>query len=609
MKKSLAIIILAVIICGGGGILLYKNKLAVVYKPAIINAEINKASQTNLTDEELKKEIGQMIMIGFRGTAAPTSSDISKIIKDVAIGGVILSDYDFTSNTFPRNIVDPQQTKKIISDIQKYSAIPLLVAVDAEGGNVNRLAEKYGFLPIVSAKKMGQDKTLQTVYKESTDLATELKSLGFNMNLAPVIDVNINPKSPAIGALDRSFSSDPQEVINQARVFIQNHLKKNIITVEKHFPGHGSATKDSHQGLTDVTNTYKAEELLPYQKLNEEGLLKAVMVAHVINKKIDKNYPASLSTYFLQDILRKQIGFNGVIISDDMQMAAISDNYQLDEAVITAINAGVDVLIFLNNSPKGYDNEIAYKVRNIIFNAVKTNKIKEERIIESYNRILDLKKEFASPEIRAKNFELIGEPNTLTFGEALDIAKWVGKSVDIRPAFLLSIFQEELKLEKFDMCYLTNFSTGEGVRINDGKKLAKVMKPSRDIKNFLSITKDLKRDPLKTPVTCPMSFGWGGAMGPADFIPSTWMLYKDKIEKITGKPADPWNIQDAFLAAGLYLSESGAKTKTRKGEWNAAMIYFSGSTSSPYTWYADGAITIADEIQTEIDELEKIATP
>jgi len=177
-------------------------------------------------------------------------------------------------------------------------------------------------------------------------------------------------------------------------VFIENHSKNNIITVEKHFPGHGSATKDSHKGLTDVTDTYKNEELSPYQKLNEEGLLKAVMVAHIINKKIDKNYPATLSEYFLQNILRNQIGFKGIIISDDMQMSAISNNYKLDEVVIMAINAGVDIISVLNNSPSGYDNKMAYKVRDIIFNAVKENKIKEEKIIESYNRILDLKKEF-----------------------------------------------------------------------------------------------------------------------------------------------------------------------------------------------------------------------
>ena len=193
-------------------------------------------------------------------------------------------------------------------------------------------------------------------------------------------------------------------------------------------------------------------------------------------------------------------------------------------------------------------------------------------------------------EIRNKQFELLSLDTSITFGEAYDMAKMVAQKIKIRPAFLLAIFQEELSLEKTDMCYLTDLQTGAGVRITDGKQLQKVMKPGRDIPGFLSITKDLGKDPYKTPVTCPMSFGWGGAMGPADFIPSTWMQYKNKVEKITGTPANPWNTQDAFFAAGLFLSDSGAKSKNIKGEFDAAMIYFSGSAKSPYTFYAKGAL-------------------
>jgi beta-N-acetylhexosaminidase len=180
--------------------------------------------KAGLTDKQLREEIGQMIMIGFRGTTATENSEIARIIKDVRIGGVTLFDYDTPSNSFPRNIVSPEQTKKLISDIQKYSATPLFVAVDAEGGSVNRLKQKYGFLPIISAQKMGQDKTLQTTHKESTELAGELKGLGFNMNFAPVVDLNINPKNPIIGLLGRSFSENPNEVFGNAEVFIKNHL-------------------------------------------------------------------------------------------------------------------------------------------------------------------------------------------------------------------------------------------------------------------------------------------------------------------------------------------------------------------------------------------------
>jgi len=609
------LIIIIIIFClvSIGGIFLYLNRSNLnIYKFDITEMKNLPQAQTGLSDEQLKERIGQMIMTGFRGTEVLENSDVYRMIKDVKVGGVVLFDYDIPSDSFPKNILNYKQTKKLISDIQKYSATPLFVAVDAEGGNVNRLKQKYGFLPIVSAQRMGQDKTLQTVYKESTELSIELKELGFNMNFAPVVDINLNPKNPAIGALERSFSSDPKEVIRQAKVFIENHLKYDVIAVAKHFPGQGGATEDSHDGTVDITNTYKSEELSPYQDLNNEDLLKAVMVSHTINKDIDKNYPATLSFAFLQNILRDQIGFNGVIISDDMQMAAISNNYKLDEAVIMAINAGIDVITILNNSPVGYDKDIARKVRDAIFTAVKGGKIKEQRITESYSRILELKNEFGITisaesddrkvtKIKSKNFELLGEPNTINFSEALDIAEWVATYADIRPAFLLSIFQEELKLEKFDLCYLTNLTTGEGVKIITGKNLSRVMKPDRDIKLFLDITKKLGKDPLKTPITCPMSFGWGGAMGPADFIPSTWALYRDKIEKISGKPANPWDIKDSFLAAGLYLSESGAKTKTKDGEWSAAMIYFSGSTKSPYRWYADGAMTLADEIQANID--------
>lgn len=572
---------------------------------------------TELTDEQIKNQIGQMIMIGFRGAEVTEESDIAKIIKEVNVGGIILSDYDVLLKSRPRNIENFAQTKKLISDLQKYSITPLLVAVDVEGGNVNRLKSSYGFLEIASPEEMGKDKTLETVKRESTKIALELKILGFNMNLAPVVDLNINPNNSIIGALGRSFSSDKEEVVNQARVFIENHIKNNIIAVAKHFPGHGSSTNDSHLGMVDVTNTYKEEELYPYQKLNEEGLLSAVMTAHIINKNIDSEYPATLSSKFLDGILRNDIGFKGVIISDDIQMGAISSNYSFKDSIIMAINAGCDIINVYNNNSLGYDKDLAYKTRDIIFNAVKDGTIKKERILESYNRIINLKKTFkiiSSNEtlteeeinqIKNKKFELLGEVESISFSEALNIAKYVSGITGIRPAFLLGVIKEELSLEQFDMCYLTDYKNGNGINAVTGASIKRVMNPTRDVPGFLIITKDLGKDFLKTMVTCPMSFGWGGAMGPADFIPSTWMRYKDKIEAVTGEKASPWKVKDAFLAAGMYLSDSGAKSQTMQGEWNSAMIYFSESVNSPYTWYANGTIFLAEEIQKDIEKIEK----
>ena len=162
----------------------------------------------------------------------------------------------------------------------------------------------------------------------------------------------------------------------------------------KHFPGHGSSTRDSHLGLVDITQTYKNEELLPYKILQKEGLLDVVMTAHIMNKNIDKNNPATLSPLFIKNILREEIGFGGVVISDDMQMNAIVDHYGFKEAVIGAVNAGCDILLLSNNGTAKYDEELASKAIDIIYNTVQDGTILEKTIEDSYNRIIHLKEKF-----------------------------------------------------------------------------------------------------------------------------------------------------------------------------------------------------------------------
>lgn len=209
-------------------------------------------------------------------------------------------------------------------------------------------------------------------------------------------------------------------------------------------------------------------------------------------------------------------------------------------------------------------------------------------------------------EIRKRIFELAGVPEAPTFGEALDIAKYVEGITGVRPALLLAVLTQESNIGKnVGQCYLSNAKTGEGVTINGGVKMLKTMKPTRDVQPFLSTTKSLGRDPYATPVSCPMSFGWGGAMGPAQFIPSTWKIYEDRVAKITGEAADPWNIKDAFLAAALYLGDYGAKNQTYNSEWRAAMIYFSGSTNLRYRFYGDSVLSLTKKYQADIDTIEK----
>jgi membrane-bound lytic murein transglycosylase B len=239
-------------------------------------------------------------------------------------------------------------------------------------------------------------------------------------------------------------------------------------------------------------------------------------------------------------------------------------------------------------------------------------KKEQEKILEQtkgkeseYQKMLAATKQKAA-EIRARIFELIGVPEAPTFGEALDIAKYVERITGVRPAFLLAVLEQESAIgQNVGQCFLANTSTGAGVKANgNGAIVPKVMSPARDVPYFLNITKDLGRDPFKTLVSCPMSFGWGGAMGPAQFIPSTWMLYKDRVKSIFGS-ADPWSIKDSFLAAGLYLSDYGAAKKTRDAEWRAAMIYFSGSTNSRYSFYGNSVLTRADKFAGWIADIEK----
>lgn len=241
-----------------------------------------------------------------------------------------------------------------------------------------------------------------------------------------------------------------------------------------------------------------------------------------------------------------------------------------------------------------------------------TNTKKEqEKLLEQtkgkeseYQKLLTASQKKAA-EIRARIFELMGVPKAPTFGEALDIAKFVSNITGVRPAFLLAILEQESAIGKnVGQCYLTDKNTGEGIRVSNNAKATRTMHPTRDVPPFLNITTGLGRDPLKTLVSCPMSFGWGGAMGPAQFIPSTWVLYDDKVKDII-QSADPWSIRDSFLAAALYLADYGATKKTRDAEWRAAMIYFSGSTNSRYSFYGNSVLSRADTIEGLIQDIEK----
>ena len=220
-----------------------------------------------------------------------------------------------------------------------------------------------------------------------------------------------------------------------------------------------------------------------------------------------------------------------------------------------------------------------------------------ERVYQ--NVIKDNKKKAA--EIKNRIYELMGVGRQISFGEALEIAQWVSGETGVRPAFLLAVLTQESNLGK-------NVGTCNRPGDPPEKSWRVVMKPERDQEPFLKITEELGLNPNTTPVSCPMKrngqqIGWGGAMGPAQFIPSTWMGYKDKVATLTGRrPANPWDIRDAFAAAGIKLKAGGANG-TEQGEWNAAMRYFSGSTNPRFKFYGDNVLAIARRYQEDINQL------
>ena len=278
--------------------------------------------------------------------------------------------------------------------LQKNASIPLFIGIDEEGGKVTRLKEKYGFPKNVSAQYLGEVNDLDSTYFYANARSGLLDSLNINMNYAPVVDVNINSESPAIGKLERSYSENYMDVFNHSTRVIEAHNKNNVVSVLKHFPGHGSSRNDTHLGITDVTSTWQFEELYPYKKLIDSGSVKAIMTAHIVNESLDKTkVPATLSHRVVTSMLRDFLGYDGVVMTDDMQMGAIKNEFGTKEAVKLSILAGVDILMFANNV-KDYDMISADSIHTMIKELVAEGVITRERIEESFKRIMSLKAEF-----------------------------------------------------------------------------------------------------------------------------------------------------------------------------------------------------------------------
>jgi beta-N-acetylhexosaminidase len=351
-------------------------------------------------DVVLESMIGQMIMVGFSGYRMTDSGvvGVHDQLAEGTIGGVVL---------YPDNIGAPDQLRALTSFLRNARSVPIpFIAVDQEGGLVQRLTRRNGHLYIPSAWSVGRNPSFSDPASAKSlyaGMAKDLASAGFNLNFGPVVDLNLNPANPVIGQRERSFGADPNTVTQLARAFILAHRDAGVATVAKHFPGHGSSRVDSHKTLADVSDTWREVELEPYRQLAKEGLLDGVMIGHLYHPRFSDGaqLPASLSGRAIKALRAKgYIGFDGVVVSDDMEMGAVREEYSLEERVIKSINAGTDLMVFSNE--KSHDPELGMKVHAIMSDAVKDGRISRARIEQAFGRVMLLKRRLMQNDLAGK---------------------------------------------------------------------------------------------------------------------------------------------------------------------------------------------------------------
>jgi beta-N-acetylhexosaminidase len=331
---------------------------------------------------EVEPHLGRLLLVGFHGTTPETTPGLTRLLCATRVGGVLL---------FGRNVVDVEQVATLTRWTRDLAAAcgntPLLVAVDAEGGRVMRLAPAAGYTPTLSARELADVNDFTLTELEARRIGATLRAAGINWNLAPVVDVGYNPANPVIVGPGRSFGADPRLVAEHARAFVTGMRAAGVLTALKHFPGHGSSFDDSHLGFVDVTGTANADlELMPYRLLLAEGAVDAVMTAHVFNRKLDRRLPATLSRATITGVLRGELRWDGVVVSDDLRMGAIEQHYGLGDAAVLAVAAGVDVLIIADDRlPSG--DSAADEALRALRRAVRSGRLPLERVESALQRL------------------------------------------------------------------------------------------------------------------------------------------------------------------------------------------------------------------------------
>lgn len=351
-----------------------------------------------LSRDSLERLCARMLIVGFKGDTVTADNPVVSYISDLGIGGIILFDVDLTGSRElgSRNITSVAQLSRLTADLKALATYPLFITADQEGGRVQRLKAAYGYEAIPSARLIGLAANPDTTRYWGDKIAAQLAGAGINLNLAPEVDIH-HPDCPVIGKLNRSYSASPDSVALHAGITVDCLHRRGILGTLKHFPGHGSSTVDSHYGLPDVTSTWNNEELIPFKTLIDNGKADAIMTAHIINRNLDPVHPATLSRDIITGILRERLGFDGLVITDDLYMQGIIDKIPIDEALKLAINAGADMIVVGNNITTGFEADRPALLVTMIADAVEREEIEPARIIEANRRINAALGKFCAP--------------------------------------------------------------------------------------------------------------------------------------------------------------------------------------------------------------------
>jgi len=345
----------------------------------------------NMDHQDLKRMVGQSIMVGFNGTTveAPGFRIVLENLERGIIGGVLI---------LPQNIAGKSELEAMVTALKQcVCETPPLIAIDEEGGTVDWLGVEHGFPRTASAAEIGKSNEDEARHQYKA-LAKKLAGIGFNLNFGPVVDLNLNPNNPIIGVRERSFSADAGVVTKYAKIFIEEHHAQNILTALKHFPGHGSSVADTHTAPADVSLTWSPDELIPYKLLIEAGMADMIMAGHLTNNARWGGTATQQGATAISQILRRDLGYNGVVVSDDLTMKALANGRRtFAEVAGSAAKAGIDLFVVAHPVAPEIENTGLY-VNSVLLDGIQSGDISLEIVTKAWERMIALKSKLTPSE-------------------------------------------------------------------------------------------------------------------------------------------------------------------------------------------------------------------